>query len=411
MDQTDARRDRILDEAAEHFLRDGFERTSMEQIAASARVSKQTIYDVFGNKDLLFEQVIRNEIGQRGHGEAHQDDDLHVDLERHAADLAEAFFRPRHFGLFRANIVATRLFPSLASALHEYRRGAATMLIQRLNELVHGRIIDADHAAVPALATRLGGVAVEGVRHFLGHPPSSDSARAAQVWLATEMFLHGVRGLPAADEPVAHPLAGLPVAATVPKQGTALRLSRERFDALCAAALTEFLEHGFQGASIETILGAVGIARSTVYRQFGNKAGLFRFVVARRIDEVASDTIILSEGDDFEGRMERLSRSILDRHLDPASIALHHLLIREVAEFPDLARDYYDALVARAGQPFAVLVHQQTGGWAAPATVRGFYTLATFGVRYIAAMDPVSEAQRRIVSAEAARIICRGMAR
>ncbi|HEY3867754.1 MAG TPA: TetR/AcrR family transcriptional regulator [Actinocrinis sp.] len=48
-----AKRQAILDAAAEVFLREGYTRTSVDAIAAAAGVSKQTIYNHFGDKERL----------------------------------------------------------------------------------------------------------------------------------------------------------------------------------------------------------------------------------------------------------------------------------------------------------------------------------------------------------------------
>lgn len=54
----DKRRD-ILEAAREIFLREGFDLTSMEAIAAEAGVSKQTVYNHFGGKEDLFRAFVR----------------------------------------------------------------------------------------------------------------------------------------------------------------------------------------------------------------------------------------------------------------------------------------------------------------------------------------------------------------
>jgi len=48
----------ILDAAGDHFLRLGFELTSMDAVAKAANVSKLTIYSNFEDKDALFKAVI-----------------------------------------------------------------------------------------------------------------------------------------------------------------------------------------------------------------------------------------------------------------------------------------------------------------------------------------------------------------
>lgn len=52
------KRDAILKAAQRYFLKHGFEAANMDQIAAAAGVSKQTVYGHFGSKDELFKTVI-----------------------------------------------------------------------------------------------------------------------------------------------------------------------------------------------------------------------------------------------------------------------------------------------------------------------------------------------------------------
>ncbi len=58
-----ARSQAILDAARQAFLRDGYERTSVDTIAELAGVSKQTIYNHGADKDSLFLQVVEELTG------------------------------------------------------------------------------------------------------------------------------------------------------------------------------------------------------------------------------------------------------------------------------------------------------------------------------------------------------------
>ncbi len=51
--RSDEKRQQILNAAAELFTREGYERTSLEQVAEEAGVSKQTIYNNFPSKEAL----------------------------------------------------------------------------------------------------------------------------------------------------------------------------------------------------------------------------------------------------------------------------------------------------------------------------------------------------------------------
>ncbi|AXQ30089.1 TetR/AcrR family transcriptional regulator [Solimonas sp. K1W22B-7] len=56
---TDRKRESILKAALQEFLAQGFDGTSMDRIAASAEVSKRTVYNHFPSKDELFEAILR----------------------------------------------------------------------------------------------------------------------------------------------------------------------------------------------------------------------------------------------------------------------------------------------------------------------------------------------------------------
>jgi TetR/AcrR family transcriptional repressor of mexJK operon len=48
----------ILEAATTLFLRNGYLGTSMDEIAALARVSKQTVYKAFSDKESLFSEIV-----------------------------------------------------------------------------------------------------------------------------------------------------------------------------------------------------------------------------------------------------------------------------------------------------------------------------------------------------------------
>lgn len=64
--KSDEKRQAILDAASVLFMSDGYERASMDAIAADAGVSKQTVYSHFGGKEDLFRQCIKSKMHQYG---------------------------------------------------------------------------------------------------------------------------------------------------------------------------------------------------------------------------------------------------------------------------------------------------------------------------------------------------------
>ncbi|WAL68533.1 TetR family transcriptional regulator [Amycolatopsis cynarae] len=61
VDEVDENRGRVLDAAYEQFCRMGIQRSTMEDVARRAGVSRITVYRRFATKDALVEQVIRRE--------------------------------------------------------------------------------------------------------------------------------------------------------------------------------------------------------------------------------------------------------------------------------------------------------------------------------------------------------------
>ncbi|MFD0548467.1 TetR/AcrR family transcriptional regulator [Streptomyces rectiviolaceus] len=61
VDDSDAMTTRVLDAAFEQFRRMGIRRSSMEDVARRAGVSRVTVYRRFSSKDALVEQVVRRE--------------------------------------------------------------------------------------------------------------------------------------------------------------------------------------------------------------------------------------------------------------------------------------------------------------------------------------------------------------
>lgn len=104
------------------FLRDGYERTSVDAIAAEAGVSKRTIYSRYGDKESLFLTVLRETFGAmlatfRRIADAHLGGDL-ADAERDlAAFVSEAALTltaaPDRIALIRLILTEAPYFPAL----------------------------------------------------------------------------------------------------------------------------------------------------------------------------------------------------------------------------------------------------------------------------------------------------------
>lgn len=120
------RRD-ILRAACRLFLQQGFAATTLEEVAAEAGVSKQTVYAHFGDggeptKETLFRAMVEREVG-RDHVAPHplehtmaQTDDLEGDLRTFARHHLQVVLRPDLVRLRRMLIGEAQRFPELARA-------------------------------------------------------------------------------------------------------------------------------------------------------------------------------------------------------------------------------------------------------------------------------------------------------
>src|SRR5919197_6012320 len=97
----------ILEAATTLFLRNGYRGTSMDEVAAAAAVSKQTVYKHFADKESLFSEIVAGtvkEISDPVYEEVRgleDSGDVESDLRGLARALLEKVMRPRLLQLRR----------------------------------------------------------------------------------------------------------------------------------------------------------------------------------------------------------------------------------------------------------------------------------------------------------------------
>ena len=137
-----AKRQAILIAAEEAFLAARYDSVTMDEIAESSRVSKQTVYAHFGTKDQLFVELVTTmtrDAGDEVRAESvvpTSRDEVRTSLERVLAHQLSVVLSPRLVRLRRLVISEVNRFPELARAVFEQgpRRGITT-LEEMLGEL------------------------------------------------------------------------------------------------------------------------------------------------------------------------------------------------------------------------------------------------------------------------------------
>jgi AcrR family transcriptional regulator len=112
------KRAQILDAAVEVFTRHGFAGTSMDEIAATARVSKPTVYARFGSKQDLLKAAIWHVVENRGPplGQSAQADDPVEGLQQLIAEILKRTTDPVYLGIFRLFLTEAAVFPEVFDA-------------------------------------------------------------------------------------------------------------------------------------------------------------------------------------------------------------------------------------------------------------------------------------------------------
>ena len=126
------KRGAILEAATALFLRTGYLGTSMDEIAALARVSKQTVYKHFADKESLFAAIVTAAVDAAGDPVLEdmttlaESDDLAADLRALARRQLGSVLQPQLMQLRRLVIGEANRFPELGRAFYERGAGRST---------------------------------------------------------------------------------------------------------------------------------------------------------------------------------------------------------------------------------------------------------------------------------------------
>ena len=133
---------------------------------------------------------------------------------------------------------------------------------------------------------------------------------------------------------------------------------------ILAAALAEFVEHGYAATKLEDVARRAGITKGTLYLYFESKEALFKAVVRETIVPLltAAEQMV----DDHAGSPEELLRRLVLawwQSLDAAQLAgIPKLVMSEASNFPELAQFWFDEVVQRGRQIFAGVLRRGIDG-------------------------------------------------
>jgi AcrR family transcriptional regulator len=151
------KRTAILDAATTVFLRKGYLGTSMDEIAALAAVSKQTVYKQFADKERLFSEIVTSTVTRASDPvrdevlNLRDSGDLEADLRDLGRRLLGRVMQPQVLQLRRLVIGEAGRFPALGRTFYELGPGRTVAALAdafgRLAERKALRLDDAQLAA------------------------------------------------------------------------------------------------------------------------------------------------------------------------------------------------------------------------------------------------------------------------
>ena len=134
-----------------------------------------------------------------------------------------------------------------------------------------------------------------------------------------------------------------------------------RREEILDAALEEFAEHGYHGASTEGIARRAGISQPYVFRLFGTKQELFKLVVARCFREALEMFQRAAEGKRGSEALEAMGTAYVERLLGDRKRLLLQMQAYAACDDPEICT------VVRAGYGDLVAYVERVSGLEAKA--------------------------------------------
>jgi AcrR family transcriptional regulator len=158
--------------------------------------------------------------------------------------------------------------------------------------------------------------------------------------------------------------------------------------AVAAAMQAELLEVGYGGTTIDRIAKRAGVAKTTVYRRWGNVSQL----VVDMFADAASTQIPVADTGSIEGDLRELARSSVALLLNPVNRAIFDIVVSEAVHNPS-ARDTLTTFFAARIENAAAIVQRAVDRGEIPAGTDAGEVIRLVGAPYFARLyitgDPI----------------------
>ncbi len=393
--------DQLIDGARRAFVDRGFYGASIEDICASAGLTRGAFYSAFGRKEDLFFVLYDRMISEVGA--------LFIaGLDRAARsdlDPVEALFQSltEHFPIGRDWYVLNAEFTlfavrdaDAASALAARRHALRLMIADKL-DLALARTHHRATVSTELLARAVIALAADGLGQSLIEPDALGASTLLRSFMAPL-----VRSLSVpddawtADREAADDIAETPVAddpKSSERAAPEIEPGRDARRRLLAAAQTAFLRDGYGKARLSDIATMAEISKKTIYAHAPSKSALFAAVVRDAIGQTVVETQLDPDGDLADTLGAYLTR-YAQRCFSEVGVAVYGLVVSEAKQFPDLVQAYLDAARNVASAELAVFLKAR----------------AARGMRIVGSAESAANMLIEMVVAEPLRLAALGMA-
>lgn len=118
----------------------------------------------------------------------------------------------------------------------------------------------------------------------------------------------------------------------------------EKNQAILDAAVSLFLEHGYDATSMDLVAKKAGVSKQTVYSHFEGKEGLFSSAIRCKIDEYrVQDALDLLDHHTLEDDLMAVGRSFARLLHSDEAMDMFRLLAAHAAKGPELAERFWAA--------------------------------------------------------------------
>jgi AcrR family transcriptional regulator len=122
---------------------------------------------------------------------------------------------------------------------------------------------------------------------------------------------------------------------------------------LMTVATDYFVEHGFNGTTIDAIAQAADMGKQAVYTRFTDKERLFDAVIQRLKEKAVFTEMPPDDGSPVAVGLPRRIRAIFEDANRPYSMTVSKLALREGRRFPELVPLLLEGTAARFTRPLA----------------------------------------------------------